>query len=290
MIPNRSSLMTLSKFKENLETQLSEIEMLQSVYCNPGEFRMQDPSATMEAKNFIDNIASDIPPTLDFVINLVISGIKVEVSVNIPHEYPTKKPHIYVRNNKSSKTQHSQLNKNLTDFISELEQGSQCIFAALSWIQDNADKYVDNKPELCGRKSVDTDEKLVRMWLYSHHIYSKTKRREILDQANQLNLKGFCLPGKPGIICIEGPSTECNEWWQTIRNMGWKKLFVKIYEECKEDPKTFCKFDCFEEVVFQTSNLKCQHMDLGEFLKFLEEHKCGHVFKDLFGVDGNYKQ
>jgi len=51
---------------------------------------------------------------------------------------------------------------------------------------------------------VDQHCSFTRMWLYSHHIYSKYKRKDILNWATELKLHGFSMCGKPGIICLEG--------------------------------------------------------------------------------------
>ena len=40
--------------------------------------------------------------------------------------------------------------------------------------------------------------------LWFHHIKSQTKRRDIVDWARELGLRGFCKPGYPGIIVCEG--------------------------------------------------------------------------------------
>jgi hypothetical protein len=39
-------------------------------------------------------------------------------------------------------------------------------------------------------------------------------RREILDLANKFGITGFCLPGKPEIICAEGLARDCTDEWQ----------------------------------------------------------------------------
>lgn len=39
---------------------------------------------------------------------------------------------------------------------------------------------------------------LSRLWIVSHHIYSKKKRKTIIDGAKSMNLRGFMKPGKPG--------------------------------------------------------------------------------------------
>ncbi|KAF2893084.1 hypothetical protein ILUMI_13088 [Ignelater luminosus] len=272
------------KLKETLQTQLSELEMLQSMFYNPGEIRVDDLVALKEITDFVNGDTAIIPPFLDITINLMIENTKFELCINLSHEYPEVEPDIYVRNHKMNRNQHAKVNKDLTDYIIQLERNEPCIFSAISWLQDNANNYIEPESETVPTK-VEENEDLVRYWIYSHHIYSKSKRREILDLAHTLKITGFCMPGKPGIICIEGAAKDCNEWWQAIKSMNWKRIFCKISEECKEDKDLFLKFDNFEEKVFQNSSIKCNHMDMGELFKFLEDHKCGYVFKDLFGVE-----
>lgn len=68
--------------------------------------------------------------------------------------------------------------------------------------------------------------------------------------------------------------------------MTWKKIFCKVIEEDKEEEEgKFLKFDKFEEVVFQNSGSKFNHMDMGELFKYLEDRHLGYIFKELFGVD-----
>lgn len=68
--------------------------------------------------------------------------------------------------------------------------------------------------------------------------------------------------------------------------MNWKKIFCKVTEEDKEgEGESFLKFDKFEEVIFQNSGVKCNHMDMGELFKYLEDHQVGYVFKEIFGVE-----
>lgn len=39
------------------------------------------------------------------------------------------------------------------------------------------------------------------------------------------------------------------------------------------------------EQVFENHGPKFNHMDMGEFYKYLEEHELGYIFKDIFGVE-----
>lgn len=69
-----------------------------------------------------------------------------------------------------------------------------------------------------------------RIWIYSHHIYSKVKRQEIQDWGKELKLHGFSMPGKPGIICAEGFSCDVEEFWHRVRRMSWKKIGITEQE------------------------------------------------------------
>ena len=52
--------------------------------------------------------------------------------------------------------------------------------------------------------------KWCRYWIYSHHIYSNEKRRNMAQLSDELELRGFVLPGKPGIVCVEGDDDDCH--------------------------------------------------------------------------------
>ncbi len=57
-------------------------------------------------------------------------------------------------------------------------------------------------------------EAFSRFWIFSHHIYSKEKRKLILEWSRELKLSGFSLPGKPGVVCAEGETGNCEEYWR----------------------------------------------------------------------------
>ncbi|CAH1159991.1 unnamed protein product [Phaedon cochleariae] len=274
------------KLKENFEIQLSELESLESVYCNPGEFKVEDICTLVDIKEFVSDKTTLLPQYLDVTINLMVNDMKFELCFTLPHEYPNIEPEIFVRNQTLNRSRHIQLNKDLTQYISNVEKGEPCIFSAISWLQDHAEHYVEIKEETSARNDL-KDEKYVRYWIYSHHIYSKTKRREIVDLANRLHIGGFCMPGKPGIICVEGTNFDCSEWWQSIKSMNWKRIFLKVEENDQEERgRGFLKFEKFEEVVFTNSGMKFNHMDMGELHVYLDKHSLAYIFKDLFGVDG----
>lgn len=61
--------------EEMLRIQLSEVEMLQSMFSNPGEFCVYDYSVIADINEYVDGKCSVYPPRLDFSINLFIDEV-----------------------------------------------------------------------------------------------------------------------------------------------------------------------------------------------------------------------
>ncbi|XP_044727980.1 RWD domain-containing protein 2A isoform X2 [Chrysoperla carnea] len=280
------------ELKEMISLQLSEIEMLQSMYSNPGEFCIDNYGILADMYDFSEGKSSETPPQIDFQINLSIDNLKYQIHVNFPHEYPACEPDIYVRNDKFTRDQQSKLNTDLAYYIDSLDRGEICVGSAIFWLQENASNYITQTASLVTEKSTKntSTNEFCRYWIYSHHIYSKIKRREMLALAGDYSITGFVLPGRPGIICIEGTSQDASDWWLKIKSMAWKKIICRKCEKIPvkegEDFNKLRKFDSFKEIAFQSQNLTSKHMDMGELYKYLEEHDCAYAFKEYFGLDG----
>lgn len=271
--------------KENLKLQLSELEMLQSAYCNPEEIQLDDYAIIVDIEDFIQGKTKILPQYLSFNVNLSVESVKFELSVTLPTDYPNVLPEVFVRVNEQNRLQQNKLNSDLRNYVSEIQLGDICVFSVVSWIQENLLNYIDAKT--CTETADDLkQESFSRYWIYSHHIYNKMKRREILKLAEKYEITGFCLPGKPGIVCLEGNSNDCSSCWIDIKAMNWQKIVCKHTEESESNDVNFRKFDTFNEMIFSCENSKNKHMDMREFLTFLENHDCSHIFKELFGIDG----
>lgn len=216
----------------------------------------------------------------------------LELVCNLPHEYPAVLPAVFTRCQQMNRTNHKKLNDDLDQFLRNIERGEICLLSVIEWIQQNLKSYITRDTKSQNKKQdVEYDTVFCRLWIYSHHIYSKFKRRDIIDWAQELKLGGFSLPGKPGVICAEGYSRNVDEYWHRLRRLNWKKLAIKEKEEYdigKEDAKNHRKFGDFEEKNFEVRGGKAReyHMDLGKLYEFLTEHDRGNIFSLYFGVDG----
>lgn len=220
--------------------------------------------------------------------------VKVELQVLLPHMYPHVAPQLFARSNALHRQQQSQLNTGLASHISSLDSGELCICGAVQWVKDHSLPYLENsKISSEGTsKEVVVKETLHRMWIYSHHIYRQELRKKIFDCARKLNLTGFCLTGKPGVICVEGLRENCEEFWRLIRYPNWKHISCKHVENIETEGSidNLRLFRAFEDLQFQAHGdyglRNDYHMDLGQFLEFLKQHQSGHIFQILFGVEG----
>ncbi|XP_075454045.1 RWD domain-containing protein 2A isoform X2 [Ascaphus truei] len=214
--------------------------------------------------------------------------------VSLPHNYPQEEPRLFVRSSALDRQQQKLLNKFLASQISSLDRGELCITSAVQWLQDNITSYIQSakqhvEPESDMKECVTTFH---RMWIYSHHIYRQELRKKIVDYAKRLNLTGFCLSGKPGVICVEGEKEQCEEFWHDIRYPKWKHISCKHTESKEVTGKIdgMRLFHSFEEVMFAAHGdyglRNDYHMDLGQFFEYLKQHQSEHIFQILFGIEG----
>ncbi|NXI84010.1 RWD2A protein, partial [Rhipidura dahli] len=281
--------------KECLELQLLEVEMLLSMFPKRGEFSL-DEDAVPSIQRYLRNAEGALPPQLEYRIALDVgqAKAKVELQVLLPHMYPQVAPQLFARSDALHRQQQLQLNTGLMSHISSLDSGDLCVCEAVQWVKDNSLPFLESSKTSseCASKEVRGKEMLHRMWIYSHHIYRQELRKKIFDCAKKLNLTGFCLTGKPGVICVEGLRENCEEFWHDIRYPNWKHISCKHVESIETEGSidNLRLFRGFEDLQFQAHGdyglRNDYHMDLGQFLEFLKQHQSGHIFQILFGVEG----
>ncbi|KAL1241483.1 RWD domain-containing protein 2B [Trichinella spiralis] len=117
------------------------------------------------------------------------------------------------------------------------------------------------------------------------YISSKFAQAPFLNKRTAERIESFCLPGKPGVVCVEGDRRDCIQFWKEVRKWTWKKISLKHVEE-EEDSNLFVrKFGTFEELNFATQP-GSRHMDFGLLYKFMVDHGCGDMFIFCFGMQG----
>lgn len=288
--------------RETLELQLAEVEMLESMFSNPGEFTQDSLEALPEVRAFVDGTLSYecLDSRVGFTIKISTSeslASEVELVCHLPHEYPNALPEVFTRAPAMDRESHRRLSEDLHEFLSSQETGQIMVGLLVDWLQENVHKYLkessepaSNSTSLQGTGSKG-ETSFTRLWIYSHHIYSKFKRRDIFDWASELRLHGFGMPGKPGIICVEGGTQQVDEFWYRVRRLNWKRIVIKEQEVIElegREVESLFKFDKFQELELEVQGGKGRsyHMNLGQFYEFLQKHDAASIFPMYFGVEG----
>ncbi|KAJ8368574.1 hypothetical protein SKAU_G00086020 [Synaphobranchus kaupii] len=290
---------------EEAEAQLSEIELLTSMFPSQAELDVKDQLALAELREYVEG-RTDSPPSSmpEFVIQQKIDtedlkGVTVAISCAYVVDYPNVLPDISVRCPELSRAQQTRLHADMNAYLKENCCGEVCVLSAVEWVKDNAQLYMTKNLAANALKKVSTVaqpvEVFTRLWIYSHHIYNKVKRKNILEWSSELGLSGFCMPGKPGVVCVEGPQASCEEFWARVKVLTWKRIMIRHREDIPLDSQSGTKeeivtslrrFSGFDEAMFDPHGNRGNHMDLGQLYQFLNDKGCGDVFQLYFGIEG----
>ncbi|KAJ8256690.1 hypothetical protein COCON_G00188420 [Conger conger] len=289
---------------EEAEAQLSEIELLTSMFPSQNEFNIRDQLALAELREYVEGRTDYLPSSRpEFVIHQKmdtedLKGVTVAISCTYVVDYPNVLPDISVRCPELSRAQQARLHADMNAHLKENCCGEVCMLSAVEWIKDNAHLYITKNPAAQGLQRVSTEtppvEVFTRLWIYSHHIYNKVKRKNILEWSSDLGLSGFCMPGKPGIVCVEGPQASCEEFWARVKVLTWKRIMIRHREDIplhsqsggEGNVTSLRRFSGFEEAMFDPHGNRGNHMDLGQLYQYLNERGCGEVFQLYFGIEG----
>lgn len=291
---------TKSVLKSCLQQQIEEFDMLSSIFCNPGELKIDDHSILADINEFLEDKLVQLNQHLYYTICLTVCETKkLEIQFDLPHLYPLIETvsltlrTTFLSNNKSAIE--NEVKQKIMDFVETLDKSTVYIYQVIVWIQENCENlFANSQNDTAESKSNEfTEDQLVemeRLWIYSHHLKSKTKRQEIVKLAKELELSGFSRPGKPGIICVEGVKENTQEFWKCVRQWPWQRITIRK-SEVKTKPfgkiSNFQKFTNFREELFTDigDDGSEQPMNMSLFMKFLEQHNCIYIKKDLFGIE-----
>lgn len=305
----------LQLLSDCLRMQLDELSMLQSIFCTGDEFKVDDPSIEADLNAFLDGESTTITSNLQYTIRQQLGNAngRLDIRIELPNLYPLMELAIVsVLSSAFGTVASDTLRHDLNEYMRSLDPSEVYIYQVYQWVQENAANYINNKTtigdnQLSSSKTIERIE-MERLWIYSHHLKSNTKRQEIVRLAKVLDLSGFSRPGKPAIICVEGRKVDAQEFWRTVRQWCWQKIQVRKSEvkvvTSVTGMETFRRFAFpLQEKIFlnsddvsrnkgiagdnetDISNGEEQQMSMALFMKFLENHRCAYIKKDLFGFE-----
>lgn len=294
----QNSQPTIDDIKSCLQRQLDEYEMLSSIFCNPGEFHVDDHSILADIDQYINGKSGELHRKLDYVITLnILQNDKLRIHFELPHSYPLYERATILAARCTSAT----VSKQTQQFVQQkLRANIKCadrtdvyVYQVMVWLQENIDQLLHEKTLKTSNDAnelnfADGLEDMERLWIYSHHIKSKKKRQDIVKLTKDLHLSGFCRPGKPGIICVEGLQMNTTEFWKIVRVWSWHRICIRADEQGSrptERQDEFRRFNGFQELIYTEVDDDVVPMDMAMFIKFLDDHQSKYVSKDLFGFE-----
>lgn len=282
-------MVRLVLLRESLRKQAEEFEMLKSIYSMPGEFQTDNPLLINVIQEFLSGNRSSVDEKLDFRLKVQLTEtVKMELSVLLGQLYPSHDlPMFTVRTDSLSKAQENLVKQAIENYINtEIDKSDPYIYQVVSWLQDHIEE-IALTPSVEEVKKEEEALRMERNWLWSHHIYSKIKRQNIMKLCKGNHLSGFMWSGKPGVICIEGTLESVQEVTRTIKSWQWQKLKIVKVENCDNDiDEKFLRFKGFEEIMEEDDgNGEDVKMNTSRFFKYLDSHQSGNMKMELFGFD-----
>lgn len=213
--------------------------------------------------------------------------IPVNIMIEIPVEYPDIPFSALLRCSRFNRQQHVRINADAARYVAELDTGDMSVNSLIDWLRENLCHYSARVEHTEESRGLDDEVSYARLWIYSHHLYSKAKKTSIKDWCKEMGLDGFFLAGKPGIICVEGLREHTSMFWWNIRHLNWQRIVLKEEQSITTRPSSdklggWKKFSDFREVTFTNSP---ENADFSLFIKWLKDLRFNDIIPILFGIE-----
>ncbi|KIR51788.1 hypothetical protein I315_05737 [Cryptococcus gattii Ru294] len=127
-------------------------------------------------------------------------------------------------------------NSSYTTLLSSLsplplkEEGSEYILTSIENIRESLLPHLPKEGiEKSGgqgkKQEVKEDEgPEQRVWFWFPMLSTKEKRNDIVQYAEEMDLTGFVLAGKPALLCVEGPGLTVERYMSRIKSESWSDI------------------------------------------------------------------
>jgi len=214
---------------EIMESQLSIIDLLVAMFPSPGELEISE--STMQWVETLrdwcqDPVStSDIPSNMSLIVALPIADGDETIQVNIAVPLQCEDPETI--------DQPPPLRYSLRqpDWMTKAEVAEHAVtippgdaLEAFEYIQAEASCFLEKKHVVDSQRSglLETSkEPIIRVWFYFPSLSTRKKRDDMVNLAPEYSLTGFVLAGKPGVLCLEGASSDIDSYMSFIKTHSW---------------------------------------------------------------------
>lgn len=213
---------------EILETQLSTIDLLAAMFPSPGELEI--PESTTQCVEKLRDWCQDpslpapqVSSSIYIIVTLPINdgeqSINVSVTVPLESENPETvdepPPLSYLIR------QPDWLSKaEVAEIAASIPQSDT--LEVFDYIQTEASHLLESKQsQATAQPAQKVSGPAVRVWFYFPSLSTRKKRDDMVNLAPTYSLTGFVLAGKPGVLCLEGTSTDIDSYMSFIKTHSW---------------------------------------------------------------------
>ncbi|KAI9137527.1 hypothetical protein BKA69DRAFT_1128135 [Paraphysoderma sedebokerense] len=219
-------------------------------------------SDSEDVKNLIDLYSSDptalnsgeqMQRTFKFRIKIADEESRIPESCYIcfelPPNYPSGSPKIYLSCPDLDRSIHRATETEIQNIIHQELQNEDCLLTIITTTKEylatslsqlstpssnslyspSSTLQSPNHPDLSSTTSGPSQpqKKLTCALLWFHHLLSLTKRKNIVTWASELDLRGVCKPGYPGILVVEGLDEDITEYISRLKALRWQAITVR---------------------------------------------------------------
>jgi hypothetical protein len=244
-----------------MEAQLSTIDLLAAMFPSPGE--MEIPESTTECveklRDWCQNPTNTpkIPTSLFLTVCLPISDGEKTIQVNMSVSLHCENPDTIDQPPPASFSlrQPDWMSKaEVSGIASSIPQGDA--LEVFDYIQAQVNDFLQNKQNQATAmentsSNTKSDGPIVRVWFYFPSLSTRKKRDDMVNLAPGYSLTGFVLAGKPGVLCLEGSSTNIDSYMSFIKTHSWGDIpshQKKVSERFRETEAIRRVFSGMEEI------------------------------------------
>ncbi|RNJ56294.1 hypothetical protein D7B24_007349 [Verticillium nonalfalfae] len=272
-----------------VEHQIGQVDLLMAMFPTEEELTIRDESEYILSalKTSIEDGSVPTFSALPAVALLLTLAIPDPQDPDIHNHAPDEAPRIRVRIQQPDwlskaetahlNAQHSEVEEDLFSTVEAIQE------AAAQKLKESREARVDTTSDAAAA-AANGGGPLVRVWFYFPSISTRSKRDDFIINAPHYNLTGFLYAGKPGLLCVEGPSQYIDDYMKFIKTESWGDIpahHKKVSERHREKGLTTRVFADMQEITDTVGQRRGQRANRGD-MKAIEEWLVERGLGDAF--------
>jgi hypothetical protein len=275
---------------ELIELQIGQIQLLQAMYpeditVDDDAQRMMDTLVTEDEPAFVERLSVPIFLWVHIPADTPTPR-RLELSLDFPFFYegdqePQDPPKVRVRI-----IQPPWLNRAVTNQVMAGLPEDEDLLGTIEHIKEATAQQLVQAVNNANSNTASTSATgpLVRVWFYFPSISTRSKRDDFIIHAPTYALTGFLYAGKPGLLCVEGTSTNIDAYMKYIKTESWgdipahHKKVSERYRESDNVQRIFTEMSEITDTVGERRGHRVNRGDMKAIEDWLVERGLGEAF------------